>query len=187
MKSRKGWHWGCSSSELAAGASRNPEQPERKGHMALELWRGRGMASPFRELARMERQMGDVFGRFFQDWPWAGLTERGRAWVPAVDMIDRPDEVIVRADLPGLEQKDVNVTIQEGVLTVRGERKAEPEEKEEDYYCCERTFGAFARSLSLPPGVDAEKVKATFKNGILEIHLQKSKEAKGKKVEIKAE
>jgi HSP20 family protein len=73
------------------------------------------------------------------------------------------------------------------VLTIRGQRKAEHEEKEEDYYCCERAVGAFTRSLSLPPGVDADKVKATFKNGILEIHLQKSKEAKGKKVEIKAE
>lgn len=99
--------------------------------MALELWRHRGMGRPFRELARMEREMGDLFGRFFQDWSGAGLAERGRAWTPAVDMIDRPDEVVVRADLPGLEQKDVD--------------------------------------------------------GILEVHLQKSKESKGKKIEIKAE
>jgi HSP20 family protein len=157
--------------------------------MALELWRHRGMGRPFRELARMEREMGDLFGRFFQDWPGAGLAERGRAWAPAVDMIDRPDEVVVRADLPGLEQKDVDVTIQEGMLTIRGERKEEREEKKEgqDYYCSERAFGAFVRSMPLPPGVDPEKVKATFKNGILEVHLQKSKESKGKKIEIKAE
>lgn len=138
--------------------------------MALELWRHRGMGRPFRELARMEREMGDLFGRFFQDRSGPGLAERGRAWAFAVDMIDRPDEVVVRADLPGLEQKDVDVTIQEGMLT-----------------CSERAFGAFVRSMPLPPGVDPEKVKATFKNGILEVHLQKSKESKGKKIEIKAE
>jgi HSP20 family protein len=157
--------------------------------MALELWRHRGMGRPFRELARMEREMGDLFGRFFQDWPGAGLAERGRVWAPAVDMIDRPDEVVVRADLPGLEQKDVDVTIQEGILTIRGERKAEREEKkeEEDYYYSERTFGTFIRTMPLPPGVDPEKVKATFKNGILEVHLQKTKESKSKKIEIKAE
>jgi HSP20 family protein len=162
--------------------------------MALELWRQR---RPIRELARMEREMGDMFGRLFQDWPWAGLMERGGTSVPPVDMIDRPEEVVVRADLPGLEQKDVEVTIQEGMLTIRGERKEEREEKKEDereekkegenYYYSERAFGAFVRSMPLPPGVDPEKVKATFKNGILEIHLQKSKELKGKKVEIKAE
>ena len=157
--------------------------------MALELWRHRGMGRPFRELARMEREMGDLFGRFFQDRSGPGLAERGRAWAPAVDMIDRPDEVVVRADLPGLEQKDVDVTIQEGMLTIRGERKEEREEKKEgqDYYCSERAFGAFVRSMPLPPGVDPEKVKATFKNGILEVHLQKSKESKVKKIEIKAE
>jgi HSP20 family protein len=154
--------------------------------MALELWRQR---RPFGELARMEREMGDLFGRFFHDWPAGGLATRGRAWTPAVDMIDRPDEVVVRADLPGLEQKDVDVTIQEGMLTIRGERKEEREEKKEgeDYYHAERAFGAFVRSMPLPPGVDPEKVKATFKNGILEVHLQKTKESKARKIEIKPE
>jgi HSP20 family protein len=81
------------------------------------------------------------------------------------------------------------VTIQEGILTIRGERNEEREEKKEgeDHYYSERAFGAFVRSMPLPPGVDSEKVKATFKNGILEVHLQKSKESKGKKIEIKAE
>ena len=77
----------------------------------------------------MEREMGDLFGRFFHDWPGAGLMERGRGWAPAVDMIDRLDEVVVRADLPGLEQKDVDVTIQEGTLIIRGERKEERKER----------------------------------------------------------
>ncbi len=151
--------------------------------MALELWRPR--MRPFRELARLERDFGDVFGSFLRDWPWP--TGEGRGWTPAVDVVDKPDEVVIRADLPGLEQKDVDVTVQDGMLTIRGERKEEHEEKREDYYCCERSFGAFARTFPLPPGADAEKVKATFKNGILEIHMQKTKESKGKKIEVKAD
>ena len=142
---------------------------------------------PFREMARMEREMEDVFGRSFREWPWPRLAGEARGWAPAVDMIDRKDEVVHRADLPGLEQKDIEVSVEDGILTVRGERKEEREAKEEDYYCCERWAGTFARSLTLPPGVESEKVKAVFRNGVLEIHLPKTKEAKGKKVEVKVE
>jgi HSP20 family protein len=134
----------------------------------------------------MEREMEGLFGRFFRDWPFPGLFGEGRAFAPAVDMLDKKDEVVLRADLPGLEQKDIDVTVGEGVLTIRGERKEEKEVKEEDYYCCERWAGGFERSLTLPSGVDADKVKATFKNGILEVHLPKAEKAKGKTVEIKA-
>jgi HSP20 family protein len=77
--------------------------------------------------------------------------------------------------------------VEEGVLTIRGERKGEEEVKEEDYYCCERWAGSFERSLTLPSGVDADKIKATFKNGVLEVHLPQVEKAKGKKVEIKVE
>ncbi len=152
--------------------------------MALELWRPRLMRSPFREMARMQREMEEMFDRFFPGWLWE--RERERAWAPAVDMIDRKDEIVLRADLPGLEQKDIEVTVQDGMVTIRGERKEEKEEKAEDYYYCERSFGAFARTLPLPSGVDAERVTATFKNGVLEVHVPKAKEAKGRKVEIKA-
>ncbi|MBI2370812.1 MAG: Hsp20/alpha crystallin family protein [Deltaproteobacteria bacterium] len=145
------------------------------------------MRGPFRELARMEREMEGLFSRFFREWPWPRSADEVRGWAPAVDMVDRKDEVVLRADLPGLEQKDIDVSVEDGLLTIRGERKEEREAKEEDYYCCERWAGSFARSLALPPGVDTEKVKATFKNGVLEVHLRKSKEAKGKKIEIKGE
>ena len=129
--------------------------------------------------------MEDLFGRFFRDWPWPRTGEQ-RAWTPAVDMLDRKDEIVLRADLPGLEQKDVKVTVQDGMLTVEGERKEEKEAKEEDYYHCERWAGSFTRTLTLPPGVDADKIKATFKNGVLEVHVPKAPEAKGKTIEIKA-
>jgi HSP20 family protein len=142
---------------------------------------------PFRELARVEREMEEMFNRFWREWPWPRMAAEARGWSPAVDMIDRKEEVVLRADLPGLEQKDIEVTAEDGMLTIRGERKEEKEVKEEDYYCCERWAGAFARTLSVPPGVDTEKIRATFRNGVLEIHLPKTKEAKGKKIEIKVE
>lgn len=157
--------------------------------MAIERWRpGLGlMRGPFRELSRLEREMEDFFGGFFRDLPFPRLSGMARGFAPAVDMLDRKDEVLLRADLPGLEQKDIDVTVEEGVLTIRGERKGEREVKEEDYYCCERWAGGFERSFTLPSGVNAEKVKATFKNGVLEVHLPKVEKARGKKVEVKVE
>jgi HSP20 family protein len=151
--------------------------------MALERWRPRLMArSPFRELARLEHEMEDMFGRL-PTWPWG---ERERGWAPAVDMIDHKDEIVLRADLPGLDEKDIEVTVQDGMVIIRGERKEETEEKKEDYYYSERSYGVFARTLPLPAGVEADRVKATFKKGVLEVHLPKAKEATGKKIEIKA-
>jgi len=121
------------------------------------------------ELARVEREMEEMFGRF-PTWP----------------LIDHADEIVLRADLPGLDEKDIEVTVQDGTLVIRGQRKEETEEKKEDYYYSERSYGMFARTLTLPATVEADKVKATFKKGVLEVHLPKAKEAKGKKIEIKA-
>jgi HSP20 family protein len=138
--------------------------------------------SPFRDLAQLQREMAEMFGRV-PGWPWA---EREDGWAPAVDMIERDDEIVLRADLPGLDEKDIEVTVQNSTLVIRGERKTEREEKKENYYYSERGYGAFARTLALPATVEAEKVKATFKKGVLEVHLPKAKEAKGTKIEIKA-
>jgi HSP20 family protein len=142
---------------------------------------------PWREMTRMEQDMDDLFGRFFRGWPSLPVAGEARAWAPSVDMIDRKEELLVRADLPGLEQKDVEVSVEDGMLTIRGERKEEKETKEEDYYCCERWAGTFARSVALPAGIETDKVKASFRNGVLEVHLPKTKEAKAKKIDIKVE
>lgn len=149
--------------------------------MAIERWR-----SPFQELSRMEDEMEKTFGRWFRGWPWRAAEERGWGWAPAVDMMERDDEIVLRADLPGLEQKDIEVTVRDGMITIQGERKEEREEKEKGYYYTERSFGAFARTLPLPSGIEEDKVKASFKSGVLEVHLPKAKEVKGKKIEIKA-
>lgn len=156
--------------------------------MALELWRPKRarMRGPWDELERIENEMEDMTRWFSRHVPWGHLRERVNGWRPSVDMVERKDEIVVRADLPGLEQKDIEVSVQDGTLTIRGERREEREEKDEDYYCCERSSGKFFRSLALPAGVDAEHVKATFKNGVLEVHVPRTKEAKAKKIEIKA-
>lgn len=155
--------------------------------MALEIWRPRWgvRRSLFPEVSRMEREMEDLFGRFVRGVP--GREAEPLVWSPAIDVIDRKDEFQLRADLPGLTEKDIEVTVKDGALTLRGQRAEEKETKEgEEYYCCERWSGAFSRTLTLPQGVNAEKVSASFKNGVLEVHIPKTKEAEGKRIEIKA-
>lgn len=153
--------------------------------MALELWRPkRSLArrSPARDLVR---EVEDVFDRFFRDWslPWSG---ESRGWAPPVDMVDRNNEILVRVDLPGLSEKDVHVSVDNGMLTISGERAEEHESKDDDYYYAERWAGSFARSLALPAGVDADRISARMKHGTLEIHLPKTKDAVGKTIEVKA-
>jgi HSP20 family protein len=150
--------------------------------MALELWRPRGPArSPLRGIAR---EMEEVFDRFFRDWP--RLWGEGREMGLAMDVIDRRDEILVRVDVPGVSEKDVEVTVDNGVLTVRGQRKEEHEDRDEDYYAAERWAGAFSRAVTLPAAVDADRIKATLKHGVLEIRLPKAKEAVGRRIEVKA-
>jgi len=154
--------------------------------MAIERWKPRlvGRRPPFRGLGRMEQDMEETFDRWFRGWPrWETET---LGWAPDVDVVDRKEEVVLRADLPGLTEKDIQLTFQDGNLTIRGERKEEKEAKEEDYYCSERWYGSFSRTLALPAGVETEKISATFKDGVLEVHLPKTKKAEGKKIEIKA-
>jgi HSP20 family protein len=134
----------------------------------------------------MEREMDDLFGRFLGGWPRFREETQGLEWSPAIDVMDKKDELVLKADLPGLTEKDIDITVQDGTLRLSGQRAEEKETKEEDYYCAERWSGSFSRTLSLPGGISADKVSASFKNGVLEIHLSKSKEATGKRIEIKA-
>jgi HSP20 family protein len=152
--------------------------------MGTELTRTRAdefVRHPLRELARMERDIEEMFSQFGRG---ALAGEVGIA-SPAVDVLDREKEIVVRADLPGVEKNDVEVTVEEGALTLRGERRGEREEKSETCYRSERWSGSFTRRLALPPGVDPDKISATFASGVLEIHVPKTTESKAKKVEIK--
>lgn len=152
--------------------------------MAIEMWR------PRRGLARRGnepfRTFDEMVSRMFDDWMTPSVPGEARGWSPAVDMIDKKDEIVMRADLPGLEQKDIQVHVENGMLTIQGTRQEEREAKEEDYYWRERWAGNFSRTVALPPGVDHDKIKATFKNGILEVHVPKSPHATGKSIQVQA-
>lgn len=108
----------------------------------------------------------------------------GTAWAPAVDILEKDNEVVLRADLPGLDPKDVEIQVQNGTLTLRGEQKFESDVKEDIFRRVERVYGAFVRSFSLPQTVEAEKVEAEYKNGVLEVKLPKRPEAKPKQIKV---
>jgi len=153
--------------------------------MAVERWRPRWFRrwEPFRE---WEEEME----RLFEEWPFRPWTRRAlvvREWAPRVDMFDHADKVIVKAELPGVKKEDIDISVTGGVLAIKGERKAEEEIKDEDYYCCERFRGTFYRAIQLPTDVETEKIEANYADGILEITLPKVPEVKPKKIEVKVE
>jgi HSP20 family protein len=145
--------------------------------MALVRW------EPVRELSSFQSEMNRLFNSFF-DTPTTGNGSAARRWLPAMDVVETDEYFVLTADLPGLSEDDVNVEVEENVLTVSGERKAAHEDKREGYVRVERSYGAFRRSLTLPKGVDAEAVSASFDKGVLEIRIPKPEERKPRKVAI---
>ena len=151
--------------------------------MVLERWRPRaGLTpwSPFRELEDWERQFENFFGRPV----WRPDGERG--WMPAIDVFEKDDKFVIKAELPGMEENDIDVSVVGETLTIKGEKKTESEVKEDEYYRSERTYGSFYRSIPLPASVDASKVEANYENGVLEVVLPKSPEVKPKKIAVSA-
>ncbi len=146
--------------------------------MALIRW------EPAAELNTIQTEMNRLFNSFF-DQPASGDRGGGlRRWIPAMDLVETTDHYVLRADLPGLSDEDVNIQLQDSVLTVSGERKAENERQQEGYYRLERASGAFSRSLTLPEGVDPDGVKAKFDRGVLEITIPKPEQKKPRQVRI---
>jgi HSP20 family protein len=131
----------------------------------------------------MQQEMNRLFDEFFGERR-TGMTEG--QWVPAVDVSENESEMVVRAELPGMTHDDIEVNLQDNVLTLKGEKKQERKEDKENFHCLERSYGSFTRSFSLPAGVKQEDIKATFKDGILEISLPKAEEEKPKKIAITA-
>jgi len=138
---------------------------------------------PFRELSSLQTEMNRLFNTAFDTSP-GGNGGGSRRWAPAMDLLETEDHFVLRADLPGMTQSDVNIELEDNVLTVSGERKAEHEEKREGFYRVERAFGSFSRSLTLPKGVDADAVTAGFDNGVLEVRIPKPEERKPRKITI---
>ena len=150
----------------------------------MALIRRNNYFDPFRELESLQNEMNNLFnfslGRAFDRD--AGLLEG--TWSPAVDIYDAKDNYMVKADLPGLSKKDINVTIKNNHLIIEGEKSQEKKEKEENCIRTERFTGSFRRSIAFPTDVDADKVKANFKNGTLEMELPKKEEARPKQIQV---
>ena len=150
-------------------------------------------APPNREIDRFFDSLADEFRHLFR-WPslwhperWLPSRELMRTHMPAVDVYDETDAVVVKADLPGMAKDDIDVSLSGSTLTIKGEKKKEEEVKDEDYYRWERSYGAFARTIDLPAEVKTDEVTATFKEGVLEVRLPKTEEAKKKPTTVKVE
>jgi HSP20 family protein len=147
---------------------------------ALTRW------DPFKEMEETQGRLARIFGLS----PNRAASEGREAmtiaeWAPSVDIIEDDKEWLVKADLPEVRKEDVKVTVENGVLTITGERKLEKEEKDKKYHRVERAYGNFLRSFTLPDAADGPRVSAEFKDGVLKVHLPKSEKAKPKAVEVK--
>ena len=132
------------------------------------------------EPARELREMNRLFNTFFE--PSTGAVMR--RWSPAMDLVETDDHYVLRADLPGVSEGDVKIELDDNVLTISGERKSAHKETKEGYYRVERAYGSFSRTLTLPEGVDADSISASFDRGVLEVQIPKPEQRKPRKVEI---
>lgn len=134
---------------------------------------------PFKELSSIRRQMDRLLDTLFE-------REEGPAsiWAPEIDVSENSEEFVVKADIPGISEKDLSVTLSGDNLIIKGERKEEKEEKGKHFHRVERRYGSFQRSIPIPVAVDPDKIKAEYSNGVLEIHLPKTAEAKPKEIKI---
>ncbi len=157
--------------------------------MVMERWRsGRGLIHwrPFRELEDVEQRFGNILGRSFLPAMLRRIPTVEMGWTPAIEMFEKEDGFVVKAELPGMTEEDIDISIVGETLTIKGERKAETEVKEEDYYCCERSYGTFSRSIVLLSNVDAKKIEASYEDGVLEVNLPKAAEVQPKKISVSA-
>ncbi len=139
---------------------------------------------PFRELGRLRDEMDRLWEDFFGERRFFAPSER--KYHPSLDVTESKDELIVTAEISGMDAKDLDISVSDGILTIKGEKKQEREEKEENYHLMERRYGTFSRTVRLPAEIDVEKVDATYNQGILKIVLPKKEEAKPKQIEVKA-
>lgn len=138
---------------------------------------------PFDDLASLRESMDKLFEDFFTHRP-GPRTPSVAVWQPAVEVFDTDHDIVVRAELPGIDPKDVEITVTADVLTIKGQAKQMEEERGKNYFRRELRYGAFSRSLALPGGVQGDQAKATYRNGILEIRVPKSEKAKPKTVKV---
>jgi HSP20 family protein len=146
--------------------------------MAVIRW------EPAREISSLQQEVNRLFGTFFDAPAGPGNGIGARRWIPAMDLVEEGEEYVLRADLPGVREEDVKVELDDDVLTISGERRSEHEERRDGYHRIERASGSFSRSLTVPDGVDPERVQARFDNGVLEVRVPKPEQRKPRRVAI---
>lgn len=158
---------------------KNNRQERQLKMTALTRW------NPFKEMDELSNRLSSLWGvsptRFSN-----GCDTKLAGWTPRVDVVEDENEYLIKADLPAVDKKDVKVTVEDGVLTISGERSSEKKEDDgKTYHRVERVHGSFTRRFNVPEDVDASKVKAEHKNGVLEVHLPKAPESKPKTIDVK--
>lgn len=148
--------------------------------MAIVRW------DPFRDLVTLQERMNRMFDESYRGAGRSGSEDwaLGGAWAPAVDIYEQDGNIVLKAELPGVDPKQVDVRLENNTLTLSGERKVDNEVKQESYHRVERAYGSFTRSFTLPSTVDQEKIKADYKDGVLKVTLPKREEAKPKQINI---
>jgi HSP20 family protein len=152
--------------------------------MDLEQWH------PLKEIESMCREMDSMWEEIFPTprrsllAPWRRLASKDDTAIPAIDVIDKADEILVRCEMPGVEKKNIDVSVPEDTLTVKGEVEKDKEYKDEDYYHRERTYRSYTRSIHIPEKVKADKIKASVKDGMLNVHIPKAEELKPRKIKV---
>ena len=140
--------------------------------------------TPWTGMSGFKKEMDRLFERFLEP-AWTEMPALGE-WEPKIDVTETKDTVTVKAEVPGVEQKDIAISLQDNILTIKGEKEEEKEEKDKRYHRVERSYGAFSRVMRLPAAVDAGKASASFKDGVVTIALPKAAEAKGTTIPVKA-
>ena len=164
------------------------KEEKKESKQELQKAEPRRALSPFEE---MDRMFDDFFSRGWMRpfrWEWPSMGEMAKPFegkMPKVDVIERDDEVVVKAELPGVDKKDLDVSVTENSVTIKGSTSHEEKEEKGDFYRCEISRGAYARTVGLPAYVDADKAKASFKDGVLELKLPKVEKSKRRSIEIK--
>ncbi|WP_347275629.1 Hsp20/alpha crystallin family protein [Candidatus Kuenenia sp.] len=136
-------------------------------------------------VSSLQNEINRMFDQFFRGWDFSGFGQEAGTWSPSIDLAETDESVVVKAEIPGIDPKEVNISIQDNNLIIKGEKKEEKEEKGKNYYRMERSYGRFSRSVELPASVDMEKVNAECKNGVLEITLPKKEEVRPKQISVK--
>ncbi len=150
--------------------------------MAIVRWR------PFEDFMSVQDEMSSFFDNFFgRRLPTKRMADSQTAWLPRVDISENEDEILVKADVPGITKEDIKITLSDNVLSISGEKKTERNEEDENYHRVERVFGSFERNFYIPKNVDAAKISAKYTDGVLAVSLPKKEEAKPKEIPVDVE